>query len=98
MDMHDAAGGAGARFYDKEAGDLALVHDRDRLFGQGAGGKSSYVVGLTLSMAAGIQYGKAAPIGGNLEPTQQQSSGTRAHSALTRRSSPLAATSGSPVP
>ena len=33
------------------------------LSGQGAGGKSSYVVGLTLSMAAGIQYGKAAPIG-----------------------------------
>jgi hypothetical protein len=32
------------------------------LSGQGAGGKSSYVVGLTLSMAAGIQYGKAAPI------------------------------------
>lgn len=33
------------------------------LSGQGAGGKSSYVVGLTLSMAAGIQYGKATPIG-----------------------------------
>lgn len=32
------------------------------LSGQGAGGKSSYVVGLTLSMAAGIQYGKATPI------------------------------------
>ena len=32
------------------------------LSGQGAGGKSSYVVGLTTSIAAGIQYGKAAPV------------------------------------
>ena len=32
------------------------------LSGQGAGGKSSYVVGLTTSIAAGIQYGKASPI------------------------------------
>ena len=32
------------------------------LSGQGAGGKSSYVVGLTTSIAAGIQYGKASPV------------------------------------
>jgi hypothetical protein len=32
------------------------------LSGQGAGGKSSYVVGLTTSIAAGTQYGKASPV------------------------------------
>lgn len=32
------------------------------LSGQGAGGKSSYVVGLTTSMSAGVQYGKAEAI------------------------------------
>lgn len=42
---------------------IALRGSVTLLSGQGAGGKSSYVVGLTLSMAAGIQYGKAAPIG-----------------------------------
>lgn len=42
---------------------IALRGSVTLLSGQGAGGKSSYVVGLTLSMAAGIQYGKATPIG-----------------------------------
>jgi len=41
---------------------VALRGSVTLLSGQGAGGKSSYVVGLTLSMAAGIQYGKATPI------------------------------------
>jgi len=41
---------------------VALRGSVTLLSGQGAGGKSSYVVGLTTSIAAGIQYGKAAPI------------------------------------
>ena len=41
---------------------IALRGSVTLLSGQGAGGKSSYIVGLTTSIGAGQQYGKAKPV------------------------------------